>query len=101
MSKKRKLEDITATTTATDNNGRMYNAAGFPENLPQEIIKQIFESFGNIETIQIANDKSYVTITFVKEDMEKCQGVLALSGKDLGFGTPIVVTPAEQELLSK
>ena len=100
MSKKRKLEDITATTTATDNNGRMYNAAGFPENLPQEIIKQIFESFGNIETIQIANDKSYVTITFVKEDMEKCQGVLALSGKDLGFGTPIVVTPAEQELLS-
>ena len=37
MSKKRKLEDITATTTATDKNGRMYNAAGFPENLPQEI----------------------------------------------------------------
>ena len=38
MSKKRKIKEVEA-----DGDNRTFRAMGFPEKLPQEIIKQIFE----------------------------------------------------------
>ena len=96
MDKKRKYSELNS-----DGGSAIYVAAGLPPELPLEIVRQIFEAFGKVESINVSSGvmagqtlqekESLVTVTFEQSDAEKSKGLLALSGQDLGFGQPVTI----------
>ena len=76
MDKKRKYSELNS-----DGGSAIYVAAGLPPELPLEIVRQIFEAFGKVESINVSfgvkpgqtsqEKESLVTVTFEQSDAEK------------------------------
>ena len=80
MDKKRKYSELNS-----NGGGAIYVAAGLPPDLPLEIVRQIFEAFGKVESINVSpgvmagqtlqEKESLVTVTFEQSDAEKSKGL--------------------------
>ena len=95
MDKKRKYSELNS-----NGGGAIYVAAGLPPDLPLEIVRQIFEAFGKVESINVSSGvmagqtlqekESLVTVTFEQSDAEKAKVCLPCLAKIWVPGSPLL-----------